>query len=84
LAAGRFVKQKLQEDHGEKDLLQAIRRLEEYRAEQKAKWAAEAKAAPAVLSAKSRTKLIRKPKLKSVDHMLAKPATASQRLCGWL
>jgi hypothetical protein len=63
LAAGRIVGQKLQEDHGEKDLLAAIRRLEEYRAEQKAKWAAEAKAARAVPAAKSRSKLIREPKL---------------------
>jgi hypothetical protein len=35
LAAGRIFGQKLQEDHGEKDLLAAIQRLEEYRAEQK-------------------------------------------------
>lgn len=63
LAAGRIVGQKLQEDHGEKDLLAAIRRLEEYRAEQKAKWAAEARAARAVPAAKTRAKLIRKPKL---------------------
>lgn len=63
LAAGRIVRQKLQEDHGEKDLKQAIRRLEEHRAEQRAKWEAEAKAARKPPVAKSRTKPIRKPKL---------------------
>jgi hypothetical protein len=63
MAAGRIVRQKLQEDHGEKDLLGAIRRLEEFRAEQKAKWAAEAKAARTVPAKKSRAKLVREPKL---------------------
>lgn len=63
MAAGRIVGQKLQEDHGEKDLLAAIRRLEEYRAEQRAKWAAEMKASRKAPAAKPRTKLIRKPKL---------------------
>lgn len=62
LAAARLLRQDLQERHGEKDLLEGIRRLEHYHAEIRAKWEAERKAARAKPVPRSK-KLLRKPKL---------------------
>lgn len=63
LAAGRILAQTLQEGHGEKDLLEGVERLEHYRAEMRAKWDAERKAAAAIKPTARPKKLIRKPKL---------------------
>ncbi|TIQ35967.1 MAG: hypothetical protein E5X48_11115 [Mesorhizobium sp.] len=63
LAAGRLLRQDLQERHGEKDLLEGIRRLDHYHAEIRAKWEAERRARAPSRTAPKRKKPIRKPKL---------------------
>ncbi|WP_192182173.1 hypothetical protein [Mesorhizobium amorphae] len=62
LAAGRLLRQTLQEGHGEKDLLEGVRRLEHHRAEMRAKWESERKAAAKKPNGRPK-KLIRNPKL---------------------
>lgn len=63
MAAGRLVSQQLQADHGENEMLDGIREIEEFRIERRAKRAAEMKAARKTPNAKPLKKLIRKPKL---------------------
>lgn len=41
MAAGRLLGQRLQADHGQKELLQGVDWIERYREEQRARWAAQ-------------------------------------------